>query len=74
MSVRPSSTCWATQKASVETPGAIEAEVRQIVELGDHHVVVAEVTEAHLHKAPAGRPDEAILEMKHLGANVFYGG
>jgi hypothetical protein len=24
--------------------------------------------------APAGRPDAAILEMKDLGDNVFYGG
>ena len=25
-------------------------------------------------QGPAGRPDEAILEMKELGDNVFYGG
>ena len=45
-----------------------------IVEQGDHHIVVAEVTEAHLIKPPTGRPDAAILEMKDLGDNVFYGG
>jgi flavin reductase (DIM6/NTAB) family NADH-FMN oxidoreductase RutF len=48
--------------------------VTTIVEQGDHHIVVAEVTEAHLLKTPAGRPDAAILEMKDLGENVFYGG
>jgi hypothetical protein len=32
------------------------------------------VTEAHLPKAITGRPDAAILEMKDLGENVFYGG
>ena len=53
---------------------AVECKVTAIVEQGDHHVVVAEVTEAHLTKPPAGRPDAAILEMKDLGENVFYGG
>jgi len=53
---------------------AVECKVTSIVEQGDHHVVVAEVTEAHLMKPPQGRPDAAILEMKDLGDNVFYGG
>jgi flavin reductase (DIM6/NTAB) family NADH-FMN oxidoreductase RutF len=54
--------------------GAVECKVSTIVEQGDHHIVVAEVTEAHLRHPPAGRPDAAILEMKDLGDNVFYGG
>ena len=53
---------------------AVECEVRSIVELGDHHIGVGEVTEAHLLKAPEGRADAAILEMKDLGDNVYYGG
>jgi flavin reductase (DIM6/NTAB) family NADH-FMN oxidoreductase RutF len=53
---------------------AVECRVKHVVEEGDHHVVVAEVTEAHVQKPPAGRPDAAILEMKDLGDNVFYGG
>ena len=53
---------------------AVECEVREIIEIGDHHVVVGEVIEAAVHKTPDGRPDEAILEMKELGDNVFYGG
>lgn len=53
---------------------AIECKVVEIVELGDHHVVIGEVTQAHVHKQPEGRPDAAILEMKDLGDNVFYGG
>ncbi len=52
----------------------LECEVREIVELGDHHVVVAEVVEAKVLKQPEGRPDEAVLEMKNLGERVFYGG
>ena len=55
-------------------PGAIECKVTSIVEQGDHHIVVGEVVEAHLPKPITGRPDAAILEMKELGDNVFYGG
>ena len=57
-----------------DAPGAVECKVTSVVEQGDHHIIVAEVVEAHLHKPPAGRPDAAILEMKDLGDNVFYGG
>ncbi len=48
--------------------------MKTIVEEGDHHTVVAEVVDAHLCHPPTGRPDAAILEMKDLGDNVFYGG
>jgi flavin reductase (DIM6/NTAB) family NADH-FMN oxidoreductase RutF len=48
--------------------------VTAIVEQGDHHIIVGEVVEAHLSKPLPGRPDAAILEMKDLGENVFYGG
>ena len=54
--------------------GAVECVVKEVLELGDHSVVVGEVTEAHLMKAPEGRADAAILEMKDLGDNVYYGG
>jgi flavin reductase (DIM6/NTAB) family NADH-FMN oxidoreductase RutF len=57
-----------------DAPGAVECRVTAIVEQGDHHIVVGEVVEAYLNKPPAGRPDAAILEMKDLGDNVFYGG
>jgi flavin reductase (DIM6/NTAB) family NADH-FMN oxidoreductase RutF len=53
---------------------AVECKVTALVEQGDHHIVVGEVTEAHLAKPIDGRPDNAILEMKDLGDNVFYGG
>ena len=54
--------------------GAVECRVKTIVEEGDHHIVVGEVIDAHLRHPPSGRPDAAILEMKDLGDNVFYGG
>ena len=57
-----------------DAPGAVECKVTDIIERGDHHIVVGEVVEAHLQKPPTGRPDAAILEMKDLGDNVFYGG
>ena len=44
------------------------------MERGDHHVVFGKVTGAGVARAPAGRPDEAFLEMKDLGEKVFYGG
>jgi len=53
---------------------AVECKVTSIVEQGDHHIVVGEVVEAHLPKPVTGRPDAAILKMKDLGDNVFYGG
>ena len=53
---------------------AVECTVTSIVEQGDHHIVVGEVTEAHVPNPIPGRPDVAILEMKDLGDNVFYGG
>ena len=58
----------------IDAPGAIECRVTAIVEQGDHHIVVGEVVEAHLNRPLTGRPDAAILEMKDLGENVFYGG
>jgi flavin reductase (DIM6/NTAB) family NADH-FMN oxidoreductase RutF len=57
-----------------DAPAAVECRVRTIVAEGDHHIVLGEVVEAHLMQPPAGRPDAAILEMKDLGDNVFYGG
>jgi flavin reductase (DIM6/NTAB) family NADH-FMN oxidoreductase RutF len=53
---------------------AVECKVTNIVEQGDHHIVVAEVTEAHVPNPISGRLDAAILEMKDLGDNVYYGG
>ena len=53
---------------------AVECVVKEIVSLGDHDIVVGEVTQAYVMKSPSGRADAAILEMKDLGDNVYYGG
>jgi flavin reductase (DIM6/NTAB) family NADH-FMN oxidoreductase RutF len=58
----------------IDALGAVECRVTSIVEQGDHHIIVGEVVEAHLNKPMSGRPDAAVLEMKDLGDNVFYGG
>jgi flavin reductase (DIM6/NTAB) family NADH-FMN oxidoreductase RutF len=67
---------WAANGAPILTsaPAAVECKLLQVVELGDHHTFIAEVTEAHLSKPIDGRPDEAVLHMKDLGEKVFYGG
>ena len=57
-----------------DAPGAVECKVTSTVEQGDHHIVIGEVVDVHLAKPLTGRPDAAILEMKDLGDNVFYGG
>ena len=53
---------------------SVECKVAEIVERGDHHIVIGEVVEANVAKAPDGRADDAILHMRDLGDNVFYGG
>lgn len=55
-------------------PAVLECKVAEIVERGDHHIVVAEVVSADVRKQPEGRPDDAVLAMRDLGEKVFYGG
>ena len=67
---------WAQNGAPIlkSAPAAIECKLVHVAEIGDHHTFLGEVTNVHLQSEPAGRPDEAILEMKALGEKVFYGG
>lgn len=53
---------------------SVECRVAEIVERGDHHIVIGEVVDASVAKQPEGRADDAILHMRELGDNVFYGG
>ena len=53
---------------------SVQCKIVEIVEQGDHHILVGELVDANVAKEPEGRADEAILEMKELGDNVFYGG
>jgi flavin reductase (DIM6/NTAB) family NADH-FMN oxidoreductase RutF len=67
---------WAANGAPIlkSAPAAVELMLLQVVELGDHHTFIAEVTDAHVNQAIEGRADEAVLHMKDLGEKVFYGG
>lgn len=56
------------------TPAFIECNLLEIVEKGDHSIVVGQVVNAGVTKEPAGRADEATLWLKELGEKVFYGG
>ena len=56
-------------------PAFVECKVVEFIEgKGDHSVVIAEVVEAGIVTAPAGRPDDSILWLKDLGEKIFYGG
>lgn len=56
------------------TPAFFECRVVDIVEKGDHAVVVGEVVDAGVAAQPEGRPDDATLWLKELGEKTFYGG
>ena len=58
----------------LSAPTAIESKVAEMIEKGDHHIVVGEVVEDRLSRPPEGRVNAAVLEIKDLGDNVFYGG
>lgn len=55
-------------------PACVECKLAQIIERGDHHIVLGEVVDAHATAPIEGRPDDAVLHMKELGDKVFYGG
>ncbi len=55
-------------------PGFVECNLVETVEKGDHSIVVGEVVDAGVSAQPDGRPDDAILWLKDLGDNIFYGG
>lgn len=67
---------WAANGVPIlkSAPAAVECRVAHVVELGDHHTIIAEVTAVHIHTHPEGRPDDAVLAMRDLGDKVFYGG
>jgi flavin reductase (DIM6/NTAB) family NADH-FMN oxidoreductase RutF len=55
-------------------PAHVECRVVEIIEVGDHHIFVAEVVGAGVKEEIAGRPDDATLHMRDLGEKTFYGG
>jgi flavin reductase (DIM6/NTAB) family NADH-FMN oxidoreductase RutF len=55
-------------------PAAVECTLVEVLQRGDHSIFVGEVTNAVVAQSPAGRPDNAVLEMRDLGEKIFYGG
>ncbi|MEJ2265280.1 MAG: flavin reductase family protein [Anaerolineales bacterium] len=55
-------------------PAFIECKWVDSIEKGDHSIFVGEVVEVGVNQPPEGRPDNAILWLKDLGENIFYGG
>jgi flavin reductase (DIM6/NTAB) family NADH-FMN oxidoreductase RutF len=56
------------------TPAYVECKLVDVVERGDHAIMVGQVVDASVAKPPDGRPDDAILWLKDLGEKTFYGG
>ena len=57
-----------------KAPAHVECRVVETVKKGDHTLFLAEVVEARVKTAPAGRADDAICWLKDLGEKVYYGG
>ncbi len=54
--------------------GVLECGVRAVIEYGDHHPFIAEVTDTHLRLPQHDRPDQMILHLAEMGRTIFYGG
>jgi flavin reductase (DIM6/NTAB) family NADH-FMN oxidoreductase RutF len=55
-------------------PAYVECRVIGSITGGDHTVFTAEVVAVGLKQPIQGRPDDAILVLRDLGAGIFYGG
>lgn len=55
-------------------PAFVECNLVETVEKGDHSIFVGEVVNAGVKKKPGGRADDAVLWLKELGENIYYGG
>jgi flavin reductase (DIM6/NTAB) family NADH-FMN oxidoreductase RutF len=55
-------------------PAWFECKLSGTLALGDHTIFAGEVIAAGLNQAIEGRPDDAILTLRDLGGNIFYGG
>jgi flavin reductase (DIM6/NTAB) family NADH-FMN oxidoreductase RutF len=55
-------------------PAFVECRLVEMLEKGDHSIVVGEVVDAGVVREISGRPDDATLWLKDLGEKTFYGG
>ena len=57
-----------------DAPAVLECTVRGVMEFGDHHPVMAEVTEVFMRLPELDRPDKMTLHLWEMGETIFYGG
>jgi flavin reductase (DIM6/NTAB) family NADH-FMN oxidoreductase RutF len=57
-----------------DAPGVLECTVLGVMDHGDHHPFMAEVTEVFLRLPALDRPDRMILHISEMGDTIFYGG
>jgi len=55
-------------------PAFAECRVAGSLAVGDHTIFAGEVVAVGLKQPIQGRPDDAILTLRDLGPNIFYGG
>ena len=55
-------------------PAWVECKLVGSIAQGDHTIFAGEVVAVGLNQPPSGRPDDAILVLRDLGPNIFYGG
>jgi flavin reductase (DIM6/NTAB) family NADH-FMN oxidoreductase RutF len=57
-----------------DAPGVLECTLRAVIEFGDHHPVIGEVTQAFMRLPEQDRPDKMILHLMEMGNTIYYGG
>jgi flavin reductase (DIM6/NTAB) family NADH-FMN oxidoreductase RutF len=57
-----------------DAPAVLECSVRGVMEFGDHHPIMAEITDVFLRLPEQDRPDKMILHLAEMGETIFYGG
>jgi flavin reductase (DIM6/NTAB) family NADH-FMN oxidoreductase RutF len=57
-----------------DAPAVLECAVRGVMEFGDHHPIMAAITEVHMRLPELDRPDKMILHLAEMGETIFYGG
>jgi flavin reductase (DIM6/NTAB) family NADH-FMN oxidoreductase RutF len=57
-----------------DAPAVLECTVRGVMEFGDHHPIMGEVTEVFMRLPEQDRPDKMILHLAEMGETIFYGG
>jgi len=57
-----------------DAPAVVECTLRGVLEFGDHHPVIAEVTDSIMRLPEQDRPDKMILHLREMGETIYYGG